>query len=112
MKNLLTLISGGESVLLFPEGTRSSDGRLKPLEAGVAYLSVKTGIPVLPVYVAGSFKVWPKGKKFPRPSKLSFRTATPIYPDTAIACERERRNALLRSLEATLCSMEAISNVH
>ena len=112
MKNLLTLISGGESVLLFPEGTRSSDGRLKPLEAGVAYLSVKTGVPVLPLYVAGSFKAWPKGKKFPRPSKLSLWAAPPIYPDAALTCEKERRNTLLRSLEAALYSMEAMSDVH
>ena len=112
MKNLLTLLSDGKSVLLFPEGTRSPDGRLKPLEAGVAYLSVKTGVPVLPVYVAGSFKAWPKGKKFPRPSKLSLRAAPPIYPDTALTCEKERRNTLLRSLEAAMYSMEAMSDVY
>jgi len=112
MKNLLSLLSDGKSVLLFPEGTRSPDGRLKPLEAGVAYLSVKTGVPVLPVYVAGSFKAWPKGKKFPRPSKLSLRAAPPIYPDTALTCEKERRNTLLRSLEAAMYSMEAMSDVY
>ena len=112
MKNLLALLDSGESVILFPEGTRSSDGRLKPLEAGVAYLSVKTGIPVLPIYIAGSFKVWPKGKKFPRPSKLSLRTAPPIYPDTALTGEREKREALLKSLQTALSSMEAEDNVH
>ena len=111
MKTLLTLLENAQSVILFPEGTRSLDGRLKPLEAGVAYLSVKTGVPVLPVYVAGSFKVWPKGKKFPRPSKMSIRFAPPIHPDTAITCERERRNALLRTLEAALNSMEVESYV-
>jgi 1-acyl-sn-glycerol-3-phosphate acyltransferase len=111
MKNLLKLLDSGESVMLFPEGTRSSDGRLKPLEAGVAYLSVKTGVPVLPVHVAGSFKVWPKGKTFPRPSKLSFRAAPPIYPDTALTGERERRDALLKSLETALFSMEAAGDV-
>ena len=111
MKNLLILLTKGESVILFPEGTRTADGRLKPLEAGVAYLSVKTGVPVLPLYVGGSFKVWPKGKTFPRPSKLSLRVAPPIYPDAALVCERERRNALLRSLETSLSSMEALSDV-
>ncbi|MCL2684252.1 MAG: 1-acyl-sn-glycerol-3-phosphate acyltransferase [Synergistaceae bacterium] len=111
MKSLLKLLGNGESVMLFPEGTRTSDGRLKPLEAGVAYLSVKTGVPVLPVYVGGSFKAWPKGKTFPRPSKLSLRVAPPIYPDTALAGERERRDELLRSLETAFFSMEAAGDV-
>jgi len=111
MKSLLKLLGRGESVILFPEGTRSSDGRLKPLEAGVAYLSVKTGVPVLPVYVRGSFKVWPKGKTFPRPSKLSLRVAPPIYPDTTLTSERDRRDALLGSLETALFGMETAGDV-
>jgi 1-acyl-sn-glycerol-3-phosphate acyltransferase len=112
MKSLLALLRSGECVLLFPEGSRSPDGRIKPLEAGVALLSVKTGVPVLPVYIGGSFGVWPKGRSFPRPAKLSLAISPPIYPDPAIESERERRNTLLKSLETTLLSMEAVADVH
>jgi 1-acyl-sn-glycerol-3-phosphate acyltransferase len=106
MKLLLALLKGGESVLLFPEGSRSADGRLKPLEAGVAYLSVKTGIPVLPVYVKGSYEAWPRGRAMPRPSKLKLSISRLLYPDPDIPNERERREKLMRSLETELLVME------
>ncbi|MDR0765100.1 MAG: 1-acyl-sn-glycerol-3-phosphate acyltransferase [Synergistaceae bacterium] len=111
MKLLLELLNEGESVLLFPEGSRSADGRLKPLEAGVAYLSVKTGVPVLPVYVKGSFEAWPKGRALPRPSKLKLSISRLIYPDTDTPNERERREKLMRSLERELLAMEGEADV-
>jgi 1-acyl-sn-glycerol-3-phosphate acyltransferase len=111
MKLLLALLKKGESVLLFPEGSRSPDGRLKRLEGGVAYLSVKTGAPVLPVYVKGSFEAWPKGRALPRPSKLMVLVSRLIYPDQDIRNERERRNALLESLERALLAMENEADV-
>ncbi|MDR1134167.1 MAG: 1-acyl-sn-glycerol-3-phosphate acyltransferase [Synergistaceae bacterium] len=111
MKLLLALLKEGESVLLFPEGSRTADGRLKPLEAGVAYLSVKTGVPVLPVYVKGSFEVWPRGRALPRPSKLKLSISRLIYPDPDMPDERERREKLMRSLERELAAMEGEANV-
>jgi 1-acyl-sn-glycerol-3-phosphate acyltransferase len=111
MKLLLTLLKEGESVLLFPEGSRTADGRLKPLEAGVAFLSVKTGFPVLPVYVKGSFEAWPRGRALPRPSKLKLTISRLIYPDTDIPNERERREKLMRSLERELLAKEGAPNV-
>jgi len=112
MKLLLGLLEKGENVLLFPEGSRSPDGKIQRLEGGVCFLSVKTGVPVLPVYIGGSFEAWPRGQAFPRPSKLSLSVSPPIYPDLGIKNERERRDALQKSLEYTLTSMEAFANVH
>ena len=107
MKLLLTFLKEGESVLLFPEGSRSPDGKLKPLEAGVAYLSVKTGVPVLPVYVKGSFEAWPKSRVLPRPSKLKLSISRLIYPDPDMPNERERSEKLMRSLERELLAKES-----
>ncbi|MDR0652317.1 MAG: 1-acyl-sn-glycerol-3-phosphate acyltransferase [Synergistaceae bacterium] len=111
MKLLLALLKDGECVLLFPEGSRTEDGRLKPLEAGVAYLSVKTGVPVLPVYVKGSFEAWPKGKALPRPSKLKLSISRLIYPDPDMSNERERREKLMKSLESELLALEGGADV-
>jgi 1-acyl-sn-glycerol-3-phosphate acyltransferase len=47
------LLASGESILLFPEGTRSRDGRLGPGKPGVGALVIDTGAPVIPVYVSG-----------------------------------------------------------
>jgi 1-acyl-sn-glycerol-3-phosphate acyltransferase len=112
MKNLLRMLENGDSVLLFPEGSRSPDGRVKPLEAGAAYLSVKAGVPVLPVYVGGSFDAWPRGKMLPRPSKLTLAVSSLIYPDGHGESERDKRALVMNALERSLLSMEAEMNVH
>ncbi|MCB9679949.1 MAG: 1-acyl-sn-glycerol-3-phosphate acyltransferase [Alphaproteobacteria bacterium] len=49
------------SIWMWPEGTRSKDGRLRPFKKGVWHLAVATGLPVVPVVVAGAQRVWPKG---------------------------------------------------
>ena len=60
----------GYSIVLFPEGTRSTDGRLRGFKAGVAHLAVQTGAPVVPVYVQGTHGLLPRGKAMPRPSAV------------------------------------------
>ena len=53
-KNTLQMLGEGRVVCIFPEGTRSEDGELLPAEAGAGVFAVKTGCPVVPVYVRGS----------------------------------------------------------
>ena len=62
----LDYLNKGEIVEIFPEGTRSYDGKLKKAHKGVAYLTLKSNAPVLPVGIIGSNKVLPIGKKLPR----------------------------------------------
>lgn len=66
------LIASGEKVIVFPEGRRSPDGELQEFKLGVASLALKCGCPLVPVYIKGTFEVWPKGRKLP---KLFGRTA-------------------------------------
>ncbi|MBC7106881.1 MAG: 1-acyl-sn-glycerol-3-phosphate acyltransferase, partial [Firmicutes bacterium] len=53
-RTALGLLRQGRAVGIFPEGTRSHDGRLLPPQAGAAVLALRTGAPVLPVYIRGS----------------------------------------------------------
>lgn len=102
LKLLLDQLSQGESVLLFPEGSRSNDGKLKQLEGGAAFLSVKSGIPILPVCIKGSYGVCPPGSSFPRPSKLRVTFAEPISPDPGAKSDREKRECLTERLYGVL----------
>lgn len=60
------LVTGGNSILLFPEGTRSIDGTIKEFKSGVGHIVAVTKAQVIPVKIKGSFKVWPKGNSSPK----------------------------------------------
>ncbi len=81
MKSLLAAaehIHSGTSVLIFPEGTRSPDGTLRPFKAGIITLAIKAGVPVVPVAFIGTYQVLPKGRYLATPGKVIIRIGTPI----------------------------------
>ncbi len=55
-------IARGVSVVVFPEGTRSTDGQIKPFKGGGFYLAIRSGRPIVPVAIYGSHHVMPKGR--------------------------------------------------
>jgi 1-acyl-sn-glycerol-3-phosphate acyltransferase len=61
MENAAAIIRAGSSVVMFPEGTRSPDGRLLPFKRGGFMLAVRAGVPVVPVTISGSGRVNPGG---------------------------------------------------
>lgn len=66
LERVADLASRGWTVILFPEGTRSPDGRLGPMRDGIGLLATATGIPVVPVHIAGAHAILPKGRALPR----------------------------------------------
>jgi 1-acyl-sn-glycerol-3-phosphate acyltransferase len=58
-------------LLLFPEGTRQSQGEALPAQAGIGFLAAKLDCPVIPAFIKGSEEALPKGAKFIRPAKIS-----------------------------------------
>ena len=101
----LRLLRAGEAVCLYPEGTRSADGRLLPLKGGVGRLAVATGAPIFPAVIRGNHHAWPRGKMFPtffRP--LSMEILDPLVPqEAATGGERRAEGArLMGELERRL----------
>lgn len=72
------MIHGGTSAIVFGEGTRSRDGQLKPLKKGPFVLAIKAGVPVVPVYLHGTFEAMPKGSISPRPLPVVVSIGEPI----------------------------------
>jgi 1-acyl-sn-glycerol-3-phosphate acyltransferase len=71
----------GYALLLYPEGTRSKDGRLQPFRAGIGRLIAEfPGTPVIPAFIGGTTKVMPKGKFIPRPARALVRFGEPLFP--------------------------------
>jgi 1-acyl-sn-glycerol-3-phosphate acyltransferase len=67
------------SPMVFPEGTRSDDGRLATLRAGAFELALKGGLEVQPIAILGTFAIWPRGLGYPRcAGEILVRVGDPI----------------------------------
>lgn len=86
------------SVLIFPEGTRSTDGEVGHFHSGAARLARDFGIPVLPVAIAGSREMMPKKGGLPRYSPVEVRVGRPIEPEVDVAAVSEAARAQIVSL--------------
>lgn len=84
--------SGNRSIIVYPEGTRSLNGKLQPFKKGPAMISAELNLPIVPAYIEGSFKAWPKGKVFMKPAKLKIIIGEPIYPEKYICKENPDEN--------------------
>ncbi len=78
LKRCISLLEGGEPLVLFPEGERKSGPIVQPLFEGAAYIAMKTGAPIVPVGIGGSERAMPKGAKFIYPRKLQVIVGEPI----------------------------------
>ncbi|HUZ88388.1 MAG TPA: lysophospholipid acyltransferase family protein [Candidatus Acidoferrales bacterium] len=77
------LLKSGWNLLVFPEGTRSQDGRLQPFKPGVGHLATETKAPVIPVYVSGSHRIMPKGQRIPLPAPATIKIGRPLLAGRA-----------------------------
>jgi len=75
------ILRDGNILGIFPEGTRSEDGKLIKGQSGVTRLALMNKVPVVPVGLNGFYDILPKGKKLPRISKLVIDIGEPIYLD-------------------------------
>jgi len=75
------LIDDGWSLLIYPEGGRSPDGWGQPFRGGAAYLSVRCGVPVVPVHLGGTGAIMRKGRTMPRPGEASVTFGAPLRPE-------------------------------
>ncbi len=94
------LADDGYSILIFPEGTRSPDGRLAPFKAGIGLLARELGVPVVPIHLDGLHAILPKGRTRPRPGRFHARVGRPIEIDRSLTSAEaaEMLEARLREL--------------
>ena len=72
------LLHEGRLVGVFPEGTRTRDGRLNRGRTGVARMAAATGAPVIPCATVGTFDIAPPGARLPRPHKIEVKFGSPM----------------------------------
>ena len=94
LKRTIEVLEGGEPVVIFPEGTRQSGLKVNDLFEGAAYVATKVGVPIVPVGIGGSEHALRKGKKLPRPVKVTIVVGDPIPPPPASESGRTSRRAV------------------
>jgi 1-acyl-sn-glycerol-3-phosphate acyltransferase len=88
------------NLLLYPEGTRSRDGRMGKMRSGAARLAVEHGIALVPIAIVGSHEAMPPGRAWPRRRPVVVRFGIPITPRPG-----EDHRALTEKLQVTLEKM-------
>jgi long-chain acyl-CoA synthetase len=78
LDDALAELTAGRSVLMFPEGTRSTDGTIQAFKAGAGYLALRSGCDVLPVHIAGTHEVLGKGSLIPHHHRVEVRIGSVI----------------------------------
>jgi 1-acyl-sn-glycerol-3-phosphate acyltransferase len=70
IKECIERLKKGEILIMYPEGTRSKDGKIHEGKPGIAKIYLETGVPILPVAIKGNFEIMPIGKVFPKLKKI------------------------------------------
>src|SRR5438309_7033382 len=79
LKAILDRLLAGGGIILFPEGTRTRDGKLQPARSGIGFTVVQSNAPVVPVRVFGTFEAYGRQMRFPRPRPIAVKYGQPMH---------------------------------
>lgn len=78
IKTIIKQLRSGWAIALFPEGTRSADGRIQPIKNGVDLIARRSGATVVPVVIDGAHEAWPRHRLIPMPGRINILFGKPI----------------------------------
>lgn len=105
----VAILNEGRLLGIYPEGTRSPDGRLYRGKIGVARMALEAGVPVIPVAMIGTFEVQPQGKVMPRVKRVGVRFGKPLDFSRYAGLEDDR--FVLRSMtDEIMYELMSLSN--
>jgi len=102
LKTILDRLLAGNAIILFPEGTRTPDGRLQPARSGIGLTVVKSTAPVVPVHVFGTFEAYGRRHWVPHPCRLTVRYGKPMHFEAlraeAKTCDKARLKEIYQQI--------------
>ncbi|MBI4658025.1 MAG: 1-acyl-sn-glycerol-3-phosphate acyltransferase [Verrucomicrobia bacterium] len=78
LRQILDRLLAGGAIILFPEGTRTRDGRLQPARSGIGLAVIKSQAPVVPVRVFGTYEAFGRHLRFPKPHRVAVKFGRPM----------------------------------
>ena len=110
----LALLQAGNLFGIYPEGTRSPDGRLYRGRPGVGWLALKSGLPVIPVGMVGTRRVLPPGSVVPRPGRIEIRIGAPLSfpPEVLGAAPGKARQLIAEQVMTEIQKLTGQEYVH
>jgi cytidylate kinase len=106
LRTAMRVLEDGGALLIFPEGTRGDEGIIRSAKAGAGMLAVLSGAAVVPVFIKGSGRAWPRGRKLPRPAKVTVTFGTALRFEAEGGADRKRQYEI-----ASREMMEAITRL-
>lgn len=102
------VVANEKKILLFPEGTRSKDGKLQDIKPGVLLIIERVKCPIYPVYIRGSYDIWNSSRRMPKLSgKIVVVYGPPINPEVFKGLpKKEARTLLQAKLKESLSELE------
>lgn len=102
LRRILGVLQQGHGVIIFPEGTRTRDGRLQPARSGIGLMVLKSEAPVVPVRVFGTFEAYGRHRRVPRPYRLAVKYGRPLdfaaLRREAEVCGKDRLKQIYREV--------------
>jgi 1-acyl-sn-glycerol-3-phosphate acyltransferase len=108
LKALIRILKAGEGTLVFPEGERTLDGRLRPALPGLGFVIAKTLAPVVPMRIFGAREAWPRGSSRVRFRPITVVVGEPIY-FTAADLQPPGKEVYLRLSQRVMDAIAALS---
>ncbi len=113
LKAILDRLLARGAIILFPEGTRTRDGRLQSARAGIGLTVIKSAAPVIPVRTFGTFEAYGRHVKFPLPKRVAVKYGLPMQFEQlraeAINCSKARLKGIYQEVADEI--MAAIANL-
>ena len=103
IKKFIAKLKQGYGLVLFPEATRTTDGRIADIKPGFGLLAKRSNTPVIPVVIDGAYECWPKGKGLFKMGKVAICYGKPITPEKIKELGDEK---FVKSFVATLRQMQ------
>lgn len=108
IRHAAEILSSGGIVGLFPQGTRVRPGEESQAQVGAAFLASMANVPVVPVGISGTDRVWPPGRRLPRPARVTTSYGEPIPPERFGELPRnERLQAFTAEIMAGISSAKS-----